>query len=183
MSIGVLADPIYEGIWFGEGEIKVYLDGDEEYPTLCGTGIEDYIGSAWGQGLFANSTQGCIEADAENGRWCFYRWHTYDPIWFGQDIAVRIQKIGGTYWKNVLALQEKQVPLAIVSRDGEEGFQQIYDPQQPVVLHKNLNWQDGEWVNFYRVDDYTSVAYFYCTAQESDLPALPDRQQRVCGIE
>ena len=38
--------------WWGEGEVKFYMDGDEEYPTLCGTGMEDYFGSAWGIGEF-----------------------------------------------------------------------------------------------------------------------------------
>ena len=33
--------------WWGEGEIKFYLDGDGEFPTICGTGTEDYFGGAW----------------------------------------------------------------------------------------------------------------------------------------
>ena len=39
-----------EGMWYGEGEVKVYRDGDAEFPTICGTGLEDYVGSAWGLG-------------------------------------------------------------------------------------------------------------------------------------
>ena len=42
--------PIDGGRWYGEGEVKVYLDGDAELPTICGTGLEDYVGSAWGMG-------------------------------------------------------------------------------------------------------------------------------------
>ncbi len=42
-----LALTTLERYWWGEGELKVYLDGDEEYPTICGTGTEDYFGGAW----------------------------------------------------------------------------------------------------------------------------------------
>ena len=34
--------------WWGEGEVKAYLDGDQEHPTICGTGSEDYVGLSWG---------------------------------------------------------------------------------------------------------------------------------------
>ncbi len=43
--------------WWGEGEVKVYLDGDPVLPTLCGTGTEDYIGTGWGQGHYAAATR------------------------------------------------------------------------------------------------------------------------------
>ena len=47
-NVGVrVIDP---GFWYGEGEVKVYRDGDEALPTICGTGLEDYAGSAWGLG-------------------------------------------------------------------------------------------------------------------------------------
>ena len=38
------------GVWYGEGEVKVFLDGDTTHPTICGTGLEDYVGTAWGMG-------------------------------------------------------------------------------------------------------------------------------------
>jgi hypothetical protein len=44
-NLGVIGSPEYRGTWFGEGEVKVYLDGDGQWPTLVGTGTEDYIGS------------------------------------------------------------------------------------------------------------------------------------------
>ena len=47
-AIGVR--PIDAGSWYGEGEVKVYRDGDDDWPTICGTGLEDYVGSAWGMG-------------------------------------------------------------------------------------------------------------------------------------
>ena len=54
-NISVIGDSLYRGSWFGEGEVKVYLDGDRENPTLVGTGTEDYIGSGWGQGEYAST--------------------------------------------------------------------------------------------------------------------------------
>ncbi len=42
-----------QGAWYGEGEVKVYRDGDDQLPTICGTGLEDYVGSAWGMGPHA----------------------------------------------------------------------------------------------------------------------------------
>lgn len=51
-NIGVIGGEAYRGTWFGEGEVKVYLDGDTMLPTLSGTGTEDYIGSGWGQGEY-----------------------------------------------------------------------------------------------------------------------------------
>ena len=46
------------GDWYGEGEVKVYIDGDDEFPTICGTGLEDYVGSAWGMGRFDSPYSG-----------------------------------------------------------------------------------------------------------------------------
>jgi len=50
VNLGVIANPAYENSWWGEGEVKMYLDGDEAHPTLAGTGTEDYVGTAWGLG-------------------------------------------------------------------------------------------------------------------------------------
>ena len=68
--------------WWGEGEVKVYLDGDDGRPTLCGTGTEDYIGTAYGQGQFSHRYQGCHIADRENFRYAFYRLHIPIPSGF-----------------------------------------------------------------------------------------------------
>src|SRR6188474_1185105 len=48
ISVGLNIDSSYSKSWWGEGEVKMYLDGDTKYPTINGTGAEDYIGSAWG---------------------------------------------------------------------------------------------------------------------------------------
>jgi hypothetical protein len=80
------------GEWWGEGEVKIYMDGDTSYPTICGTGTEDYIGSAWEVGPHANIYQGCplCRQDLIS----FYRWHVLDPIYFHKDIRITIQQIG-----------------------------------------------------------------------------------------
>ncbi len=73
VNVGVIADKAtYFNSWWGEGECKVYLDGDEALPTLCGTGTEDYIGTAWGQGQYAHLYQGCHIADHQNMQFAFY---------------------------------------------------------------------------------------------------------------
>ena len=61
-NISINANPDYKDCWWGEGEVKVYLDGDKEYPTLVGSGTEDYIGTAWGQGQFSTNTTGCLDS-------------------------------------------------------------------------------------------------------------------------
>lgn len=64
IDLGVIADTgTYFRSWWGEGEVKLYLDGDTDHPTLSGTGTEDYIGTAWEQGQYAHLYQGCTIAD------------------------------------------------------------------------------------------------------------------------
>ena len=58
MSVGVNADSIYDKTWWGEGEVKIYLDGDKEFPTINGTGTEDYIGTGWGLAAYSNLLSG-----------------------------------------------------------------------------------------------------------------------------
>lgn len=99
--------------WWGEGEIKFYLDGDTDYPTLCGTGTEDYFGGAYNWEIdgryttystaFCGMHQVLLPDGLYNSqhRHCMYRWHIMDPIRFRQDIRVTIQALGwssdGTY--------------------------------------------------------------------------------------
>ena len=80
------------GNWWGEGEVKFFLDGDNEFPTICGTGTEDYFGSAWGIGEFNTPYHGApLETKS---RVSMYRWHVPDPIRFSKDLRVVIQNIG-----------------------------------------------------------------------------------------
>jgi hypothetical protein len=93
--------------WWGEGEIKFYLDGDQDFPTICGTGTEDYFGGAWcfeqpkGEyGIFSSPYSGLPQVIKPDGlyrtqqRFGMYRWHIMDPIRFEQDLRVTIQALG-----------------------------------------------------------------------------------------
>ncbi|HEY0756017.1 MAG TPA: glycoside hydrolase family 172 protein [Ktedonobacteraceae bacterium] len=93
--------------WWGEGEIKFYLDGDGDFPTICGTGTEDYFGGAWnfeqptGQYCsFSTAFLGLPQIIQPDGlyrsqqRFGMYRWHVMDPIRFDADLRVTIQALG-----------------------------------------------------------------------------------------
>ena len=105
--------------WWGEGELKFYLDGDAEYPTICGTGTEDYFGGAWGfvypqgtYGTFTTPYLGMPQVIKGDGfmdsqqRFGLYRFHLPDPIRFESDLRVTVQALG---WRNegrLLPLQD-----------------------------------------------------------------------------
>jgi hypothetical protein len=85
--------------WFGEGEIKFYIDGDKEFPAICGTGTEDYFCGSYGfPHPFSGPYTGTTLPANENGKppsfWSLYRWHIMDPICFEQDLRVTIQALG-----------------------------------------------------------------------------------------
>lgn len=131
--------------WWGEGEIKFYIDGDKEFPTICGTGTEDYFCGAWCfrtkgsfeesryvdystpySGFAANTTDQLYKSQK---RFNLYRWHIQDPIYFEKDLAVTIQALG---WRS----EGRYLPLQ---------------------------------------EDISSVAYWYSDALDDAYPALPDR--------
>jgi hypothetical protein len=145
-----------ERYWWGEGEIKFYLDGDTDFPTICGTGVEDYVGGAWGfyerneKGLVQkNETTYCTpfmgypfysaidgtktdiygyDAAPMHG---MYRWHIMDAIRFRETLRVTIQQIG---------------------HDGSRLFE--------------------------RADDVASTAYWYQMEPHVKFPTLLDREGR-----
>ena len=85
--------------WFGEGEIKFYMDGDTEFPTICGTGTEDYFLGSYGfPKSYTTAYSGTVLPADENAEppnfWSLYRWHIQDPINFERDIRVTIQALG-----------------------------------------------------------------------------------------
>lgn len=84
--------------WWGEGEMKFYLDGDTDYPTICGTGTEDYFCAAWGMDLYQTPWHGCtLNLTNEHFRFplvSMYRWHEKDPVYFRESLRAEIQQIG-----------------------------------------------------------------------------------------
>ncbi|MHC4912146.1 MAG: glycoside hydrolase family 172 protein [Planctomycetota bacterium] len=136
--------------WWGEGEIKFYMDGDKEFPTICGTGTEDYFCGSYG---FMVAKEGSpnfsadtytayttpyagmpqiIRPDGEyraNTRFGLYRWHIMDPIRFEKDLKVTIQALGWRSGGRYLPLQ----------------------------------------------DDISSVAFWYQTEPHASFPKLPDK--------
>ena len=148
--------------WWGEGEVKMYLDGDREFPTLVGTGAEDYAGTSWGiRNESANLYQGVPLVDNDKMRFCFYRYHIPDPVYFRRDIRVTIQQIGLV--DNNDALYKKGIPIyragaGLIGREPDSfGF-------------------------FERQDDWSAVAYFYVDKPDDDLPPIQPPEQRMQGL-
>jgi len=132
--------------WWGEGEIKFYMDGDGEFPTICGTGTEDYFCGSYcflvpdenGKRQYREFTtpysgmpqvlrpDGVYEA---NTRFGLYRWHIMDPVRFEKDLRVTIQALGWRSGGRYLPLQ----------------------------------------------DDISSVAYWYQEEPHAPFPKLPDK--------
>jgi hypothetical protein len=142
-----------ERYWWGEGEIKFFIDGNDEYPTICGTGTEDYFNGAW---CFYKKKDGVLAEDTFCTPYVgypfnsaldntmshmfskddvpmhgLYRWHAPDPVRFGSKLRVTIQQMG---------------------YNGRELFE--------------------------RSDDVSSVAYWYQTEPHGAFPALPGTEQR-----
>ncbi len=171
-SLGVIADTgRYGNSWWGEGEVKVYLDGDTDFPTLCGTGTEDYIATGWGQGCYSHDWHGCPIADHERMQYSFYRLHGPDPVYFHTDARVTIQQIGcclnsmKDYFTN------------------KEDFEPVVATGDGTLLYSQEDFRTKEVGGlFEREDDWCSVAYFYLDRASSALPAIQGYAERVTGL-
>lgn len=145
------------GVWYGEGEVKVFLDGDTDLPTICGTGLEDYVGTAWGMGPHEALYMGAPldvrppgTAPNANPEFVgFFRWHVLDPILFASDLRVTIQQIG---FEVFLTGQDEQ--LAAKQAAGS-GWQR---PENPNLLALGI----AE-----RVDDYCATAFVVCAEPQA----------------
>jgi len=84
--------------WWGEGEMKFYMDGDTEFPTICGTGTEDYFGAAYGMYEYQTPYHGCTLMHTDDffkyPLVSMYRWHGPDPVYFQKEFRAEIQQIG-----------------------------------------------------------------------------------------
>jgi hypothetical protein len=156
--------------WWGEGEVKIYLDGDDKYPTLCGTGTEDYIGTGWGQGPYAHLYQGCNYADGVYNWWGFYRLHVPDPVYFHKDCRVTIQQIG--CW------------APNVKEKFHKAGKPIYQAGKGLVaVDFSPESKAAGYGTFERQDDWSSCAWFYLDKPTNDLPPLPPAAKRMEGLE
>lgn len=166
-NIGVIVDgQRYGNTWWGEGEVKIYLDGDQAHPTLSGTGAEDYIGTGYGLGAYSHLYQGAPLVDQERQRYAFYRYHVNDPVYFHKDVRVTLQQIGFV-WSND-GTPDKPLPPPIYMAG--EGLKEMDLKHMPQI---NL---------FERADDYSSCVYFYLDRPENGLPALPAAEERLKGL-
>lgn len=104
--------------WWGEGEIKFYIDGDTEFPTICGTGTEDYFCGSYDFEVdkkyveYTTPYSGLSKVDTTDELYCaqrrfnMYRWHITDPVYFKQDLKVTIQALGWRSGGRYLPLQD-----------------------------------------------------------------------------
>ena len=109
--------------WWGEGEIKFYIDDDDEFPTICGTGTEDYFCGSYnfdanGYREFTTPYAGLPQVIRPDGvyqsqqRFGMYRWHITDPIRFEEDLRVSIQALGWRSGRRYLPLQDDIASVA-----------------------------------------------------------------------
>ena len=184
-NIGVIGDSLYRGTWFGEGEAKIFLDGDQAHPSLVGTGTEDFIGSGWGQGEYTSRSFGSLISDRDSDIYAFYRYHIADPIYFHQDCKVTLQQMGSADKNQLLKIREKGgavIPVWLLGKDGKKTYQRrLLDEANPPKI------EDKDFpvtaTNYYRSDDVSATAYFYLDKPENNLPELPSLQLRLKDLE
>lgn len=161
-SVGII-DRFWEhdkNLWWGEGEVKMYIDGDTDFPTICGTGSEDYVGSAWGLEKF--STRHFGAPILEDQYISYYRFHILDPIYFSKDFKITVQQIGN------------------------DGSPDSADPEGVLKDFIAKGWYQKDQLgngNFERVDDYCSTAYWYQTLPTKPFPVFPNKQIRSKNIQ
>jgi len=166
-NVGVIVDgQRYGASWWGEGEVKIYLDGDKELPTLAGTGTEDYIGTGYGMESYSHQYQGAPISDHDKQLYAFYRYHVNDPIYFRHEIRVTLQQIG-FIWSNDGTPDKPLLPPIYKAGEGLKELDLKHMPQ----------------VNLYeRADDYSSCTYFYLDRPQNGLPPLPAASERMQNL-
>jgi hypothetical protein len=110
--------------WWGEGEIKFFMDGDTEYPTVCGTGTEDYFCGSYCFVVndkyvpYSTPYAGFHQVIQPDGLWQsqmrfgMYRWHIMDPIRFEKALRATIQALGWRSYGRYLPLQDDIASVA-----------------------------------------------------------------------
>jgi len=112
--------------WWGEGEIKFFMDGDKEFPTICGTGTEDYFCGSYNfenreskrYQVFSTPYSGLAQVLPPDKiyevgqQFSLYRWHVTDPIRFEKDLRVTIQALGWQQGGKYLPLVDNLTSVA-----------------------------------------------------------------------
>jgi hypothetical protein len=112
--------------WWGEGEIKFFMDGDREFPTICGTGTEDYFCGSYNfenhetkkYQTFSTPYTGLAQVLPPDviylpgQRFGLYRWHIADPVRFQKDLKVTIQALGWQSEGRYLPLEDDMASVA-----------------------------------------------------------------------
>jgi hypothetical protein len=193
-NLSVIGDTLFRGTWFGEGEVKIFLDGDDAYPSLVGTGTEDYIGTGWGQEQFFGNYFGSLVSDKENDFYTFYRYHTKDPVYFHNDIRVTIQQMGATSTARIREMVKNNVeiiPVWVVDSKGESSVTNMKEKTPEIIKLLTMEnvpdlfsdeFPKGA-TGFYRSFDVSATAYFYLDKPESNLPELPPVSLRLLNMK
>ena len=166
--------------WWGEGEMKFYRDGDTTYPTICGTGAEDYLCSGWGmarhEAIYTGVNYKKTDPQTQWNKFIsFYRFHILDPIYFQSELRVELQQIG--------APGADFLGDHGVAKQGD-----THDTEALKAAYAKLGWVGphvhpgmSDWL-FDRSDDYCSVAFWYQKVTATPLPPIPSREDRIKGI-
>jgi Protein of unknown function (DUF2961) len=121
-----LAWGVHNNGWWGEGEVKFYIDGDRDFPTIAGTGTEDYFNGSYNfenqetkkYEPFTSPYSGLIQAIKPDGlyqsqeRFGLYRWHILDPVRFDSNLKVTIQALGWQSGRRYLPLTDDIASVA-----------------------------------------------------------------------
>jgi Protein of unknown function (DUF2961) len=119
-----LAVGVTNNNWWGEGEFKFFIDEDDDFPTICGTGTEDYFGGAYNwdvDGQYVTYTTpfvGMHQVLRPDGlyraqqRFGMYRWHVVDPVRFNSRLRVTLQALGWRSGRRYLPLQADMASVA-----------------------------------------------------------------------
>ncbi len=144
--------------WWGEGEIKFYLDGDVEFPTICGTGEEDYFCGSYGyaermvdgKSVFENFSSpysGFFQVPHEGAQRRFgqYRWHITDPIRFESDLRITIQSLGWQGEEGYLALEDDLASVAYwYQLEPHNPFPVLPTPEQLIITNEFPKTKSGK---------------------------------------
>ena len=149
--------PLSDG-WWGEGEVKMFIDGDTKYPIICGTGMEDYIGSAWGLSQHSTPIQGAPLVTEKFTS--LYRFHIYDPVYFHNNIKITVQQMGSTLKKYV---------------------EPIYGDSL-IFSFKNHPRRSPDSGYYLRSDDVCATAYWYQWPLIDTREPLPNKDLRSRNV-